>query len=51
MKENWNGHSIRFAERNGEWAVATDVCKALGLNQVSRKISNLKDGVTLSKVH
>ncbi len=28
--ENWNGHSIRFVEHNGEWwAVAKDVAKAL----------------------
>ena len=28
--ENWNGHSIRFVEHNGEWwAVAVDIAKAL----------------------
>lgn len=50
--ENWNGHSIRFVEREaGEWwAVAADVVKALGLSQVTRALSGLKDGVTISKV-
>jgi prophage antirepressor-like protein len=29
--ENWNGHGIRFVERDGEWwAVVQDVCEALG---------------------
>jgi prophage antirepressor-like protein len=29
--ELWNGHEIRFVEKNGEWwAVARDVCDALG---------------------
>jgi prophage antirepressor-like protein len=49
--ENWNGNEIRFIWLNDEWqAVAADVCKALGLNQVSRAISSLKSGVTFSKV-
>lgn len=31
--EDWNGHPIRFVERDGEWwAVLKDVCEALGLN-------------------
>lgn len=31
--EDWNGHPIRFVERDGEWwAVLKDVCGALGLN-------------------
>lgn len=31
--ENWNGNTIRFVERNGEWwAVLKDICDALGLN-------------------
>lgn len=30
--EQWNGHSIRFVERNGEWwAVLADIAKALDL--------------------
>jgi prophage antirepressor-like protein len=30
--EDWNGHSIRFVERSGEWwAVAKDVCEALDI--------------------
>lgn len=50
--ENWNGYEIRFVEKEtGEWwAVAADVCKVLGLKQVSRALSGLKDGVTTSKV-
>lgn len=50
--ENWNGHQIRFVEREaGEWwAVAADVVRALGLSQVTRALSGLKDGVTISKV-
>lgn len=49
--EIWNGHIIRFVEVNDEWwAVAVDVCSALGLEQVTRAIATLKDGVTISKV-
>lgn len=50
--ENWNGHQIRFVEREpGDWwAVAADVTKALGLKQVTRALSGLKDGVTTGKV-
>ncbi len=49
--EIWNGHKIRFVEKDGEWwAVAVDVCSALGLKQVTRAISGLKNGVTNSKV-
>lgn len=46
--EQWNGHSIRFVEHNGEWwAVAKDITSALGLKNNSRAISTLK-GVTKS---
>ena len=50
--ETWDGCQIRLVERElGEWwAVAADVTKALELKQVTRAISSLKDGVTLSKV-
>lgn len=50
--EIWLGHTIRFIEKvPGEWwAVAVDVAEALGLKQVSRAVSSLKDGVTTSKV-
>lgn len=49
--ELWNGYKIRFVESNGEWwAVAVDVCAALGLKQVTRALGRLKDGVTFSKV-
>ena len=48
--EIWNGYFIRFIEKGGEWwAVAKDVCDALGLVQVTRAISSLP-GVTKSKV-
>ncbi len=47
--ETWNGYTIRFVERQGEWwAVAKDITNALGLKQPSRAISTLK-GVTKSK--
>ena len=47
--EIWNNHEIRFVEKDGEWwAVAADVCSALGLKQVTRALSSLK-GVTKSK--
>lgn len=57
-RESWAGHSIRFVERSGEWwAVAQDVCEALGLKQVTRAIRSLKNvqqynvcGLTNSKV-
>lgn len=48
--EQWNGHSIRFVEHNGEWwAVAKDITSALGLKNNSRAISTLK-GVTKSYI-
>lgn len=48
--ENWNGHKIRFVEKEGDWwAVGKDVCKALGLKQVTRALRTLK-GVTKCKV-
>jgi hypothetical protein len=39
--EDWNGHSIRFVEKDGEWqAVAKDVCEALGyLPETQIKVS------------
>ena len=43
-RESWAGHSIRFVERSGEWwAVAQDVCETLGLKQVTRAMSSLKN--------
>ena len=43
-RESWAGHSIRFVDRSGEWwAVAQDVCEALGLKQVTRAMSSLKN--------
>ena len=42
--EQWNGHGIRFVERNGEWwAVAKDITSALGLKQPTRALHGLKD--------
>ena len=39
--ENWNGHSIRFVEKEpGEWwAVAKDVTKALGIKNTSEAVN------------
>lgn len=50
--ENWLGNQIRFVELNASewWAVAADITSALGLTQVTRALSGLKDGVTTSKV-
>jgi len=49
--EEWAGNKIRFVEKDGEWwAVAADVCGALGLKQISRALSTLTKGVTISKV-
>jgi prophage antirepressor-like protein len=34
--EHWNGHPIRFVEKDGEWwAVAKDVAAALGFPQAN----------------
>lgn len=51
--EVWNGHEIRFVEKEPTqwWGVAVDVCKALGLTQVTRAISSLPEaGVTISNL-
>jgi prophage antirepressor-like protein len=41
--ENWNGHAIRFVEREGEWwAVAADVCAALDIDDVNSAVDSLK---------
>ena len=43
-RESWAGHSIRFVERSGEWwAVAQDVCEALGLRYVTKAMRSLKN--------
>ena len=43
-RESWAGHSIRFVERSGEWwAVAQDVCEALGLRYVTKARKSLKN--------
>ena len=43
-RESWAGHSIRFVERSGEWwAVAQDVCEALGLRYVTKAMKPLKN--------
>ena len=43
-RESWAGHSIRFVERSGEWwAVAQDVCDALGLRYVTKAMKSLKN--------
>jgi prophage antirepressor-like protein len=39
--ENWNGHAIRFVEKDGQWwAVAADVIEALGYENVSRTLQD-----------
>lgn len=44
--ELWNGYSIRFVEKDSEWwAVAADVCNALGLKQTTRALSGIKGGL------
>lgn len=48
--EKWNGYDIRFIEKDSKWwAVATNVCQALGLKQVTRALRTLKKGVTKCK--
>lgn len=43
-RESWAGHPIRFIERSGEWwAVAQDVCEALGLRYVTKAMRSLKN--------
>ena len=43
-RESWAGHPIRFVERSGEWwAVAQDVCEALGLRYVTKAMKPLKN--------
>jgi prophage antirepressor-like protein len=45
--ENWNGHSIRFVEKDGEhWAVAKDVCEALGYENTRQTVSDHCKGVS-----
>lgn len=42
--ENWNGHTIRFVKKDGEWwAVATDIAEALGHRDARTAIRILKD--------
>jgi prophage antirepressor-like protein len=51
--ENWNGHEIRFVEKElGEWwAVAADVTRALSIKLVTRALSGLsKDALHTVKV-
>ena len=43
-RESWAGQPIRFVERSGEWwAVAQDVCEALGLRYVTKAMKSLKN--------
>ena len=42
--ENWNGFSIRFIEKNGEWwAVGKDVAKALGYKHTAHMFRMIDD--------
>jgi prophage antirepressor-like protein len=44
--ETWNGHPIRFVERDGEWwAVAKDVAEALGYANTKEAINEHCKGV------
>lgn len=49
--ETWAGHPIRFVWHDGEWwAVARDVCDALGIKLVTRALSGLPEkGVHIMK--
>ena len=39
--ENWNGHNIRFVWKDGDWwAVAKDVCDALGYENSRKALSD-----------
>lgn len=41
--EIWNGHKIRFVEKDGEWwAVAKDVAEALGYAKTDNLTKRLK---------
>ena len=41
--EPWNGHPIRFVERDGEWwAVAKDVCDALDIEDTSQAVQQME---------
>jgi prophage antirepressor-like protein len=42
--EIWNGHPLRFVEKDSEWwAVAADVCKALGLENITEALRNMPE--------
>ena len=46
--ELWNGHQVRFVDRNGEWwAVAVDVCTALGIVNLSTTLANFPENEIL----
>jgi prophage antirepressor-like protein len=42
--EDWNGQTIRFVEKDGQWwAVAADVCKALDIDQARHAVQQAED--------
>jgi prophage antirepressor-like protein len=42
--ESWNGHPIRFMDRDGEWwAVAKDLCKALDIKLTGHTFDSFPD--------
>jgi prophage antirepressor-like protein len=42
--EDWNGHTIRFVEKDGQWwAVAADVCKALDIENVTDALGTMPE--------
>ena len=44
--ETWNGHAIRFVEKDGQWyAVAADVCKALDIDNVSQAVQGVQNSL------
>jgi prophage antirepressor-like protein len=42
--ENWNGHGIRFVDKDGEWwAVAQDVCAVLDIENARQALQNIPE--------
>jgi prophage antirepressor-like protein len=42
--ENWNGHEIRFVEKDGAWyAAAADVCEALDIDDAGKAVQQAED--------
>ena len=42
--ETWNGHAIRFVEKDGQWwAVAQDVCAALDIDDAGQAVAQAEE--------